>query len=65
MFYPYFTNLMGLNKDGFPLANILDPNIRLVVETISSHVELSREKRRNQIHARVFALSISIYTIGN
>ena len=54
MCQPYFTNLMGLNKDGYPLANILDPNIRLVPEVISSHVEISRVERRNQIQARFF-----------
>ena len=50
----YFTNLVGLNKDGYPLANITDPHIRLVAKTISSHVEVSRAERRNQIHARFF-----------
>jgi len=37
----YFQNLISLNKDGFPLANILDPSPRLVVEAISTHVEIS------------------------
>ena len=60
MCQPYFTNLVGLNKDGYPLANITDPHIRLVVEAISNHVEVSRAERRNQIHAR-FLCPIHLY----
>jgi hypothetical protein len=30
MCLPYFTNLIGQNKDGYPLANIVDTHIRLV-----------------------------------
>ena len=54
MCVPYFTNLIGQNKDGYPLANIVDTNIRLVAEAISSHVEISRAERKNYIHARMF-----------
>jgi hypothetical protein len=54
MCQPYFTNLLGQHKDGYPLANVTDPHIRLVAEAISSHIEVSRAERRNQIHARFF-----------
>jgi len=60
MCQPYFTNLIGLNKDGYPLANIVDPHIRLVTKAISAHVEVSRVERRNQIHAR-FLFPIHLY----
>ena len=53
MCLPYFTNLIGQNRDGCPLANIIDTNIRLVAEAISSHVEISRAERKNYIHARM------------
>jgi len=39
MCQPYVTNLIRLNKDGYPLTNIVDPHIRLVAEAISAHVE--------------------------
>jgi hypothetical protein len=54
MCLPYFTNLVGQNKDGYPLANIVDTHIRLVAEAISNHVEVSRAERKNYIHARLF-----------
>ena len=52
--HPYFANLVELNKDNFPLANIIDTNIRLVADVIAPHVEISWPERRNQIHARFF-----------
>jgi len=47
MCQPYFINLVGLNKDRYPLANIIDPHIILVFEAISSHLEISWAERRN------------------
>lgn len=46
--------MVALNKDTYPLANIVDLHVKLVVEAISFHVEISRAERRNQIHARFF-----------
>jgi len=65
MFYPYFTNLMGLNKDELPLANILDPNIKFVAEAISSYVELFRKRGVIRYMLGSYVISINIYTIRN
>jgi len=51
---PYFQNLVGTCRDGHPLANIIDPNLRLVAEAVSNHVEISRAERKGYIHARLF-----------